>query len=231
MRYLLLVIMLVSQSSLASDCVVLLHGLGRTSYSMRSLEIALKQDGYTVVNNSYPSRRESIDNLSAVVGEGIAECRQSKATNISFVAHSLGGILVRKYFQNNVVPEARKLVMLGPPNRGSEIATRNKQKWWYKIFTGPAGQELGVEPESTPNQLKKIPLEIGIIAGTKSLDPWFSRFIKGQDDGKVSVESAKLDEMRDFITVHHSHAFMAGSDDVYKQVSSFLTLGTFLQAS
>jgi len=224
-------LLLVSPQSFADDCVVLLHGLGRTSYSMHSLEKALTQDGYIVVNTGYRSRSESIEDMSSVVGEGIAECRKHKADNIHFVAHSLGGILVRKYFQNNVVPEARRLVMLGPPNRGSEIATRSKQKWWYKMFTGPAGQELGVEPESTPNQLKKIPLEIGIIAGTKSLDPWFSRFIKGQDDGKVSVESTKLDEMRDFIAVPHSHAFMAGSDDVYKQVSSFLTLGTFMHAS
>lgn len=227
MRHVLLMLLLVSQSSFASDCVVLLHGLGRTSYSMHSLEQALEQDGYTVVNNGYPSRRASIDDLSAVVGEGIAECRKYQANEINFVTHSLGGILVRKYFQNHVVPEARRVVMLGPPNHGSEVATQNRNKWWYKLFAGPAGQELGVEPESTPNQLKKIQLEIGIIAGTKSLNPWFSSVIKGTDDGKVSVESARLEEMRDFISVPHSHSYMAESDDVYKQVSFFLTLGTF----
>lgn len=227
MRYLPLILLLASQSSFANDCVVLLHGLGRTSYSMHSLERALEQDGYTVVNNGYASRSGTIDDLSSVVGQGIAECRQYQANEINFVTHSLGGILVRKYFQTNVIPEARRVVMLSPPNHGSEIATKFKDKWWYRIFTGPAGQELGVEPESTPNQLAKIDLEIGVIAGTRSLDPWFSRFIKGKNDGKVSVESARLEEMRDFITVPHSHAFMAGSDDVYRQVSVFLTLGTF----
>jgi triacylglycerol lipase len=227
MRRLLLMLVLISPQSFADDCVVLLHGLGRTSYSLNSLEKALEQDGYIVVNIGYPSREESIDELSAVVGEAIEECRKHKADEIHFVTHSLGGILVRKYFQNHVVPEAKRMVMLSPPNHGSEIATTYKHEWWYKTFTGPAGQELGLEPESTPNQLKSIPLEIGIISGTKSLDPWFSSIIKGEDDGKVSVESAKLEEMRDFITVPHSHAFMAGSDEVYKQVSTFLTLGAF----
>jgi len=227
MRRLLLMLLLVSPQSFADDCVVLLHGLGRTSNSMHSLETALRQDGYIVVNTGYQSRRGSIEDMSSIVGEGIAECRKHQADNIHFVAHSLGGILVRQYFQNNVIPEARRVVMLSPPNHGSEVATKNKHKWWYKMFTGPAGQELGVEAESTPNQLKAIPLEIGIIAGTKSLDPWFSSVIQGEDDGKVSVESARLEEMRDFITVPHSHAFMAGSDEVYKQISSFLTLGAF----
>jgi hypothetical protein len=93
---------------------------------------------------------------------------------------------------------------------------------------------LGVEQSSIPNQLGRIPLEVGIIAGTASIDPWFSRAIAGPDDGKVSLESTKLEEMQDFITVPHSHAFMAQADDVYKQVSIFLVQGTFrhgIQAS
>jgi len=194
---------------------------------MHGLEQSLRQDGYIVVNNSYPSRKESISQLSSVVGDAIAECRKNNARSINFVGHSLGGILVRKYFQTNAVPEAKRLVMLGPPNHGSEISSNNRHKWWYKMFTGPAGQELGVEPTSTPNQLKKIPLEIGIIAGTASIDPWFSRAIEGPDDGKVSVESARLDEMQDFITVPHSHAFIAEADDVYKQIGHFLMRGKF----
>lgn len=227
MRHYLFVLLLLAQSSFASDCVVLLHGLGRTSYSMADLEEFLQQDGYIVVNKGYPSRSESIGELSAVVGEAIAECRQVNAARIHFVGHSLGGILVRYYFQTNTVPEAKRLVMLGPPNNGSEISTLNKNKWWYKLFTGPAGQELGVEPASIPNQLRQVPLEIGVIAGTASLDPWFSADIAGPDDGKVSVESTKLSEMQDFITVPHSHAFMPGANEVHEQVSNFLLEGRF----
>jgi hypothetical protein len=227
MRHYLLLLLLFVQPALANDCIVLLHGLGRTSHSMSALEKHLKQDGYVVVNHSYPSTKANIDQLSSVVGKGIEECRSHKVVAINFVTHSLGGILVRDYFQSNVVPEARRVVMLGPPNHGSEVTTRNKNKWWYKLFTGPAGQELGVEPTSKPNQLAKIPLEVGIIAGAKSLDPWFSSDIKGQNDGKVSVESAKIEGMKDFIKVPHSHTFMAESSDVCKQVSYFLSQGKF----
>lgn len=227
MRYYLVLLLLISQSSFAVDCVVLLHGLGRTSFSMNSLARSLQEEGYFVVNNGYPSTEENISALAHVVGDGIAQCREQEAANIHFVGHSLGGILVRQYFQANVVPEARRLVMLGPPNRGSDVATLYRDQWWYKWITGPAGQELGVEPTSTPNLLGKIPLEVGVIAGTYSLDPWFSRVVPGPDDGKVSVENARLDEMKDFITLPHSHTFMTESSEVYRQVSAFLAQGRF----
>jgi hypothetical protein len=195
---------------------------------MNSLASSLQEEGYFVVNNGYPSTKENISSLAEVVGDGIAQCREQEAVNIHFVGHSLGGILVRKHFQSNVVPEARRLVMLGPPNRGSDVATLYRDQWWYKWITGPAGQQLGVEQTSTPNQLAKIPLEVGVIAGTYSLDPWFSRAVSGPDDGKVSVENTRLDEMNDFITVPYSHTFMTESTEVYRLVSAFLARGRFI---
>lgn len=227
MRCLFIFITLLSSIASANDCVVLLHGLGRTSYSMKSIETALRNDGYTVVNNGYPSRDKHISELAIVVENGIKQCKQKNASDIHFVTHSLGGILVRQYFQKNSVPEVKRVVMLGPPNHGSEVSTKNKDKWWYKLLTGPAGQQLGTESTSIPNQLKPIPLEIGIISGTKSLDPWFSSDIEKPHDGKVSVASTKLAEMKDFISVAHSHTFIADSDTVAKQVKLFLSKGGF----
>lgn len=227
MRFVLCLLLLVSQASLASECVVLLHGLGRTSYSMSSIEDSLGKEGYVVINNSYPSTEKNIQQLASVVGDGISDCKKSGAHSIHFVTHSLGGILVRQYFQSNVVAEAKRVVMLGPPNHGSEVATKKKDQWWYKMATGPAGQELGIEANSMPNQLKSIPLEIGIIAGTESLDPWFAGDLPKPNDGKVSVESAKLAEMKDFIAVPHSHTFMANADIVASQIKLFLKQGHF----
>jgi triacylglycerol lipase len=227
MRLSLYLLLFVAPVSLANECVVLLHGMGRTSYSMNAIEDSLAKEHYTVINNSYPSTEQDIQQLASVVGDGIAECKKAGAQSIHFVTHSLGGILVRQYFQNNVVAEAKRVVMLGPPNHGSEVATNKKDQWWYKMATGPAGQQLGTEADSTPNQLKSIPLEIGIVAGTESLDPWFAGDLPKPNDGKVSVESAKLAEMKDFITVPHSHTFMANADVVASQIKLFLQHGHF----
>ena len=212
-------------------CVILLHGLGRTSHSMSSIARALRQDSYVVVNHSYPSRQKSIEVLAEdMVGKNIAECRALGATRIDFVTHSMGGILVRQYLQSHTVPELKRLVMLGPPNHGSEVSSLYKDKYWYRWFTGQAGQQLHAGADSLPNQLKPLSeIEIGVIAGTKSIDPWFSSQLPAPHDGKVSVASTKLVEMKDFIAVPYSHTFMMRSDVVIDQVKSFLKEGVFVQ--
>lgn len=230
MRYLLFIVLLYSPIAAAQDCVVLLHGLGRTSHAMDNLARDLKAEGYLVVNESYPSRAKPIAELTRAVGDGITQCRAQSAPSIHFVTHSLGGILVRAYFQDHVVPEAHRVVMLGPPNHGSEVVDRHGDAWWFKLFTGPAGQELGTSSESLPNRLAPIPLEVGVIAGTKSLDPWFSAALPRPNDGKVSVWSARLAEMQDFITVPHSHTFIADAEGVSMQIQHFLAHGAFEHA-
>ncbi len=92
---------------------------------------------------------------------------------------------------------------------------------------GPAGQQLGTGSDSLPKNLKRIQGTIGIITGKKSSDPWFSPIIPGKDDGKVSVESAKLEEMSDFLVVESGHTFIMRKKFVLKQIIHFLKKGIF----
>jgi triacylglycerol lipase len=210
----------------SDECVILLHGLGRTPLSMKKLEKDLGQKGYLVWNEGYPSRAKTIEELASAVGEGIGQCRRKRARKVHFVTHSLGGILVRQYFQDHNAAEARRVVMLGPPNHGSGITDLHKDAWWYREATGPAGQQLGTGPDSLPNRLAPVPLEIGIIAGTSGSDLFASAF-KDANDGKVSVESTKLEEMKDFLVVDTGHTFIMNSDEVIGQVIFFLREGRF----
>lgn len=218
---------LVAPTLFAKDCVVLLHGMGRTHFSMLRLQSSLQDAGYEVWNRSYPSTRNTIEQLVPVVGDAVQDCRKRQARQIHFVTHSLGGILVRAYFQDHEVPEARRIVMLGAPNHGSEAVDSYKNRWWFRKATGPAGQQLGTDPGSVPNRLAPIRLEVGIIAGTKSSDPWFSNLYQETHDGKVSVSSAKLPEMKDFLLVESGHTFMMNSSEVIRQVKLFLRTGAF----
>lgn len=92
----------------------------------------------------------------------------------------------------------------------------------HKRFMGPAGQQLGTGPDSIPNNLKPVSADIGIIAGTRSMEPWFSLMLPGPDDGKVSVESTKLSEMNDFLKVKSTHPFIMRSPEVVNQVVFYL---------
>lgn len=225
--FLATVLLMASQAVFASECVVLLHGLGRTPYSMWFLESRLETAGYVVWNEGYSSTEKTIEQLVPVVGEAIADCKEKNASPIHFVTHSMGGILVRAYFQGRPLPQAGRVVMLAPPNHGSEVVDAYKDRWWFRKSTGPAGQQLGTGVESVPNKLAPVNLEIGVIAGTGNAEPWFSGLFPGDHDGKVSVQSAALAEMKDLLVVHSGHTFMMNSPRVIKQVQTFLRTGAF----
>lgn len=207
--------------------VILLHGMGRTWRSMWWMSRALKQAGYIIHNNGYPSTRHEIQWLAHEYVKPAVQ-QLDGAKRIHFVTHSLGGILVRQYLQKNTLPEGSRMVMLAPPNHGSEVTDRLINWKPYQWLNGPAGQQLGTTSDSLPNQLKPVNHEIGIITGNKSSNPLFSSWIDGEDDGKVSVNSAQLDEMKDFLVVPTGHTLIMNQPVVIKQTLYFLKNGAFM---
>jgi len=207
------------------ESVILLHGAGRSPRSMGKMAKALSLQGYPVHNLGYPSRQTSIEGCSDHIRKQIVQLKQT--SKIHFVTHSLGGIIVRQYLQNHSLPEGARLVMLAPPNQGSELVDHLKEFSVYKWFHGPAGQELGTGPESTPNRLKPVDIEVGIIAGDKSYNPIFSALVPGPDDGTISIERTKLNEMKDFLIVSSTHTFIMDNREVMRQVVYFFRNGLF----
>ncbi|HHJ16678.1 MAG TPA: alpha/beta hydrolase [Gammaproteobacteria bacterium] len=230
MKHLLLAVGLIACSfnAVAGECVVLLHGLARTSDSMSDLEQALTEKNYVVANIDYPSREKKIEALSeTAVQAGIDKCREQSATPINIVTHSLGGILVRQYLKVHELPELKRVVMLGPPNGGSEVVDRLRDVSFFNLINGPAGSQLGTGPEDIPAMLGPVDFELGVIAGTESINPVLSTMLPDPDDGKVSVENAKIEGMCGFITLPVTHTFMMTDDEVIRQALYFLDKGMF----
>ena len=227
----LLVLSLPAYSAAQQECVIVLHGLGRTAFSMSLIEEALVNENYLGWNEGYPSTSSDIKELSeTAITDGLDFCDQNKTGTVHFVTHSLGGILVRQYLQHHTISNLGRVVMLSPPNHGSEVVDLLKDYTIYQIILGPAAQQLGTDKGSLTEQLGPVKGEIGIITGVSSSDPWFSPVIPGDDDGKVSVESAKLDEMSDFMTVPNGHTFIMRDETVIRQILHFLKEGTFYRA-
>jgi pimeloyl-ACP methyl ester carboxylesterase len=209
-----------------ADCVVLLHGLARTSSSMAPLSQALTKAGYRVVNVDYPSREKPIEELAPLaIGSGLEGCRPD--SRIHFVTHSLGGILVRYYLANNDVAKLGRVVMIAPPNQGSEVVDNLGNIPGFTEFNGPAGAQLGTGINSVPLSLGPVDYEVGIIAGTESVNIILSQYLPNPDDGKVSVASTRVEGMQDFIKVPYSHPFIMRAPLVIKQTQAFLTRGKF----
>jgi pimeloyl-ACP methyl ester carboxylesterase len=223
-----LVIATLSPGAVA-DNVILLHGLARTDGSMAKLESALLKRGYCVANVSYESTRHDIETLAELaIAPALVTC--PAAERVHFVTHSLGGILVRQYLSVNRIENLGRVVMLGPPNKGSEVVDKLGDFPGFHFINGDAGLELGTGAASVPNQLGPADFDLGIIAGTRSINLILSSMIPGTNDGKVSVDNTRLEGMRDHLEMEVTHTFMMRNDAVIEQVIYYLENGRFRRA-
>lgn len=226
MKRLAVIVFLLIPLQAYASCVVLLHGLVRSDSSMNKLEFELQKEGFQTVNVDYPSRQYSIEDLAELsIAPALEQCANNN--KIHFVTHSLGGILVRQYFSEHVIPNLGRVVMLGPPNQGSEIVDTLKNVPGYHFINGDAGMQLGTGEMSVPNKLGPADFDVGIIAGTQSINLILSLIIPDTDDGKVSVERTKLAGMNDHIEIATTHPFMMKNKKVIAQVIHYLKYGEF----
>lgn len=215
-----------------SETVILLHGVGLRSWAMTRVALSLEKAGYRVINVTYPSRSLTLEKLG---GEWLpALLREKNLTEVHrlhFVTHSMGGIVLRVWLRERGAPSnLGRIVMLAPPNAGSEVADRLEKFPPFRWLTGINGPRLGTRAESLPIALGPWPAgagELGIIAGDRSLNPLFSGWLVGPDDGKVSVARARLDGAADFLVLHHSHTWLQWNGNTIAHIRTFLATGRF----
>jgi len=195
---------------------------------MKKLDKALSESGYLVRNTAYPSTEKPVDELaSEVIPAAVESCNQEGDRPIHFVTHSMGGILIRYFLKTNELDNLGRVVMLSPPNQGSEVIDKLSDAPGFTAIHGPAGIQLGTQEGDIPSQLGPANFDVGIITGNRSINIFLSMMIPGPDDGKVSIERAKLEGMADFLVVPHSHPFIMKRKLVIRQVLYFLEHGRF----
>jgi len=198
--------------SLRSELVVVLHGMGRTSRSMAPLKDALRAEGFDVLNIGYSSYCCTIAELGQEVRRELEAHRQPQHARVHFVGHSLGGIVARWILaQEDTIPGASRLVMLTPPNQGSNSADRYAPvvSWLLE----PIG-ELRTDSTSTVRQLPQpAGIEVGVIAA--------------RNDIVLSVEQTHLEGEREHVVVDGSHTFIMRSEEVHRLTIAFLRSGRF----
>ena len=221
-------LVLIGTTASAREGVILLHGLCRTSASMNKMEASLTESGYFVLNVGYPSRTASIRELSNdAIGAALRNEEIKACSKVHFVTHSLGGILVRSYFREHKQGRLGRVVMLAPPNQGSEVIDKIGSWKIVQKVNGPAGGELTTDPNSTPNRLGPINFECGVITGDRSINWINSLMIPGKDDGKVSVARTHFAGVKEHRVFHVTHPFIMKNKRVIQETAHFLKVGHF----
>lgn len=204
---------------------ILLHGLGRDRSIMAPLEKRLVADNYDVYNLSYPSQQHTVHELSSQIAERLKQ-RFGKS-HFNFVTHSLGSILLRYMVTHRMIEIPNRVVMLGPPNHGTPVIDLLRHLSWFRKTYGPAALQLATDSELWDILPSGVSYPCGIIAGSRSLEPWFSwTVLKGQDDGKVTVKSTQLDDS-DHLIVPVAHRHLPLNTSVHQQVKHYLSNQSF----
>ncbi len=225
--------------------VIVLHGLFRTRDSMAKITRYLKeQGGYSVFAVTYPSTQRDVGGHARALARIVENLDDIE--EINFVAHSMGNIIIRHYLGDQTAdkdpsgsppstvvrrPDKRihRIVMLGPPNHGSVAANTLAKNGLFKTLTGEAGQQLGVDWAKLEGKLATPECQFGIIAGGKGDQEGYNPLLPGDDDGTVTVASARLDGAKDFIVVPVLHSFLMNDPKVQQYTLRFLQEGQFLE--
>ena len=211
----------------AEETVLLVHGLGRTPASMLVLQSRLAGEGYRVVNFGYPSTSEPLESLTDSLRNAVQACCSDPSGTLHFVTHSMGGVLVRIYLAERSEPFTGRVVMLSPPNQGSEVVDAFSDSPLLQSLLGPSGARLGTDSTGIASELGPVGFNLGIITGDRSINPVNSWLIPGPDDGKVAVSRAWVEGAADFLVVPATHTFIMNRRDVADEVVHFLTHGRF----
>jgi pimeloyl-ACP methyl ester carboxylesterase len=217
-----------ASANATQDGVVLLHGISRTARSFRKMQTALEGRGFVTLNQDYASRRKALEALAEDIHPAIQRFADGIDGSVHFVGHSMGGLLARVYIARYQPKRLGRVVMLGTPNSGSEIADRLKNFGVYRAFFGPAGQQLGTQRDAAIEALfAPVDYPVGIIAGDRSIYPITSAFLPKPHDGRVSVENTRLDGMADHIVIRTSHPWLVRHSVAIAQTIAFLKAGKF----
>ena len=217
-----------ASANATQDGVVLLHGISRTTRSFRKMQTALEGSGFATLNQDYASRRKALEALAEDIHPSIQRFADGIDGAVHFVGHSMGGLLARVYIARYRPKRLGRVVMLGTPNGGSEIADRLKHIGAYRAWFGPAGQQLVTQRDATiAAMFPPVDYPVGIIAGNRSVDPIMSTFLPKPHDGRVSVENTRLDGMADHIIVGTSHPWLIRNGRAVEQTITFVRDGSF----
>lgn len=208
------------------DYVVVLHAILTNNWYMQSLSNHLSAQGYEVINVNYPSTKYNLQELKSIIIKDIKNHVKDDKP-VHFVGFSMGGLLLRATLNEYRPKQMGRVVHIATPNNGSILADKVKDQELFKLFYGPAGQQLITDQSEFKNIFGEVDYELGVISGSGSYNVFLNGLFDGDHDGRVSVKSTQIKGMKDHIKVKGVHSIMPFLSQVQEQTSNFIKDGRF----
>jgi pimeloyl-ACP methyl ester carboxylesterase len=228
--YLCMIILFIPWHAMATECVALLHGLGRTSASMSKMAQYLSEYGYSTIMVNYPSRKFHIHDLTEqFVLPQISYAMSGKTCDkLHLVGYSMGGIVSRYIIAYHKPKNFGRAVLIASPNQGSELVKKISTYFWFDSIFGPGAEDLMIDSEFMSILPDASTYEAGVISGNLTMNPLTSLFVlNGPDDGTVSVNSTMINGMKDHIVIPATHHTIVNDYRTLQQTERFITTGKF----
>jgi pimeloyl-ACP methyl ester carboxylesterase len=209
--------------------VLLLHGIFRSKDSFGPMVRGLRAAGYDAHAVNYPSTRQSLQDHADQLDSVLEHARE--VDTVSFVTHSMGGIVARVLLSRLDRPwrqrlRVHRLVMIGTPNRGAEAITRLEHlpEPLVEAIGGPALHQMR---PSAATVIPRPTIPFGIVAGARGDARGYNPLLTGDDDMTVRVEEAVLDGAEDTLVVPVVHTVLMIHPTVVRATVSYLATGRF----
>lgn len=196
------------------DSIIVTHGFGGHWLVMAPLVRNLRSSGFKVQNWGYASLWKSIDLHADALLQQIDDLESDPSVNrFHLVAHSMGCILVRVALAKTKPEKLGRIVMLGPPNKGSHAATRFSP---YFGWLSTTLTEIKDTADSFVNQIEsqiEPEYDVGVIQADR--------------DFVVERPATHLEEAKEYVVARGFHSGIVLSPRCAELVKAFIRSGTF----
>jgi pimeloyl-ACP methyl ester carboxylesterase len=205
--------------------VVLVHGFMRQGRNMRYLAGKLEHRGYVALVPNLPTVFQNVRKCSELLDRYLEEHLPDEERVVHFVGHSMGGLIIRDYLSRRVVEGLGRVVLIGTPNRGTRHG--NRLLWFSSLPHILKSLPDLAEPGPDIALPRNVPApEVGIVIGIRP-DPVRRLFLRGANDGLVTVESVRSVNADDEILMPCAHEQLHWRPDTAEAICVFLETGKF----
>lgn len=204
--------------------VVLVHGLWLYGWCMGLIAWRLRRAGFRTYPFTYRSVRKSLRENALALR---AFSDTIEGGTVHFVGHSLGGVVIRAMLAHCPPPRPGRVVTLGSPHGGSEVARRLCRRAWARLLLGASIADL-LRGEPPACDLSRR--EVGLIEGDLPIGLGRLLFgLRGPCDGVVARHEAHLPGAADEIVLRVAHTGMLFSRRAATATCQFLRYGHFVR--